>query len=199
MYKYVILGPQGSGKGTQARKLAEDYDLVHISVGDIFRWHLRNHTKLGSRVERIIQQGLLVPDEIVQEVVRKRLEEHDWNYGFILDGFPRTRPQAEFLFENWNIDRAIYLDVPEPVIFQRVMHRAQVGEADGSGKRADDDPDILRTRLQEYYEKTTPLLALFEERGILLRIDGTGTIEEVYAAIRRALNLPDPPRPLRDA
>lgn len=198
MYKYLILGPQGSGKGTQARKLAEDYDLVHIAVGDIFRWHMRNHTKLAARVQRIMNQGLLVPDEIVNEVVRRRLEEHDWNYGFILDGYPRTPAQAEFLFENWNLDKAIYLDVPEEVIFQRVMHRAQVGEADGSGKRADDDPEILRVRLREYYEKTAPLLQLFEERQMLVRVDARPGIAEVYEAIRKALGLPDPPRPLRD-
>jgi len=198
MYKYLILGPQGSGKGTQARKLAEDYDLVHIAVGDIFRWHMRNHTKLAARIQRIMNQGLLVPDEIVNEVVRRRLEEHDWNYGFILDGYPRTPAQAEFLFENWNLDKAIYLDVPEEVIFQRVMHRAQVGEADGSGKRADDDPEILRVRLREYYEKTAPLLQLFEERQMLVRVDARPGIAEVYEAIRKALGLPDPPRPLRD-
>jgi len=137
MHKYIIMGPQGCGKGTQARLLCQDYDLVHISIGDIFRWNMKNHTKLAARVQRIMNQGRLVPDEIVHEVVRKRLDEHDWNYGFVLDGFPRTRAQAEFLFENYNLDKAIYLDVPSEVVYQRVMHRARVGEGSDSSKRAE--------------------------------------------------------------
>ena len=88
MHKYVVSGPQGCGKGTQSELLCRNCDFVHISIGEIFRWHVRNHTKLAARIRRITEQGLLVPDEIVEEVVRKRLEEHDWNYGFVLDGFP---------------------------------------------------------------------------------------------------------------
>ncbi len=193
MHKYILIGPQGSGKGTQARLLCRDYDFEHISIGDIFRWNMAHHTKLAARIRRIMNQGLLVPDEIVEEVVRRRLEEHDWNYGFVLDGFPRTRSQAEYLFENYNLDKAIYLDIPEEIVYQRVMHRAQVGEGDGFTKRADDNLETLKVRLREYFEKTVPLLELFESKQMLVRIDGTGTIEEVYAAIRKALNLPEPP------
>ena len=90
MHKYVIMGVQGSGKGTQAAMLKADFDLVHISVGDIFRWHIQSHTKLAARVKRIMAEGQLVSDDIVEEVVRRRLDDHDWNYGFILDGFPVT-------------------------------------------------------------------------------------------------------------
>ena len=86
---FLFIGAPGCGKGTQSELLCRDYDLAHISIGEIFRWHVRNHTKLAARIRRITEQGLLVPDEIVEEVVRKRLEEHDWNYGFVLDGFPR--------------------------------------------------------------------------------------------------------------
>jgi adenylate kinase len=186
------MGPQGCGKGTQARLLCQDYDLVHISIGDIFRWHKQNHTKLAARVRRIMDQGLLVPDEIVEEVLRKRLEEHDWNYGFVLDGFPRTPSQAEFLFENWNLDQAIYLDIPEDVIFARVMHRAEVGEAGGAAIRADDTPEALKVRLREYREKTAPLLELFGNKGMLVKVDATGSIEEVYESVRKALGLPEP-------
>ncbi len=192
MHKYIIIGPQGSGKGTQARLLCQDYDFEHISIGDIFRWHMQHHTKLAAKVRRIMHQGLLVPDEIVEEVVRRRLEEHDWNYGFVLDGFPRTRAQAEYLFENYNLDKAIYLDVPPEVVYARVAHRAKVGDGDGFTKRADDDPEILKVRLREYHEKTAPLLDLFEEKKMLIRIDGSGTVEEVYQRIRDALRLPDP-------
>ncbi len=99
MRKYVIMGAQGSGKGTQAAMLAKDFDLVHISVGDIFRWHVQSHTKLGAYVRRTIAEGELVGDDRVEAVVRDRLEQHDWNYGFLIDGFPRNRRQAEFFLE----------------------------------------------------------------------------------------------------
>src|SRR2546423_14072931 len=96
MRKYVIMGVQGSGKGTQGSLLARDLDLVHISVGDIFRWHVQSHTKLGAQVRRIMAAGELVGDDLVADVVRQRLEQHDWNYGFVLDGFPRNREQGLF-------------------------------------------------------------------------------------------------------
>lgn len=191
MHKYIMIGPQGSGKGTQARLLCEEFDFVHISVGDIFRWHQQNHTKLAARIKRIMDQGLLVPDDIVEDVVRRRLEDHDWNYGFVLDGFPRTRVQAEYLFEHWNLNQAIYLDIPPDVIFERVMHRAQVGEGSTSTKRDDDTPEALKVRLQEYHDKTAPLLDLFEKKDMLVRIDGTGSIEDVYAAVKSALGVVD--------
>ena len=140
MHKYIIVGPQGSGKGTQASRLCDDHDFVHISIGDIFRWNMRNHTKLAAKVKRIMNQGHLVPDEIVEDVVQRRLDEHDWNYGFVLDGFPRTIAQAEYLFESYNIDNAIYLDIPDDVVYERVMYRAKVGEGSGFTKRADDNP-----------------------------------------------------------
>ena len=90
MHKYIIMGAQGCGKGTQAKMLKEAYNLVHISVGDILRWNLQAHTKLAARITRIMAEGQLVPDEVVEEIVRRRLDEHDWNYGFVLDGFPRN-------------------------------------------------------------------------------------------------------------
>lgn len=191
MHKYIIIGPQGSGKGTQAQRLCESYDLVHISIGDIFRWNMMHHTKLAARVRRIMNKGLLVPDEIVEEVVRKRLNEHDWNYGFVLDGFPRTRSQAEYLFENYNLDKAIYLDIPEDVVYERVMYRAKVGEGAGFTKRADDNVDALKVRLREYFEKTEPLLELFEAKQMLVRIDGTLTIDGVFEQLRERLGLPE--------
>lgn len=199
MHKYIIIGPQGCGKGTQARLLCQDFDFVHISIGDIFRWNMQHHTKLAARVQRIMNQGLLVPDEIVEEVVRQRLEEHDWNFGFVLDGFPRTRSQAEYLFERWNLDNAIYLDIPEEVIFARVMHRANVGEGETFTKRADDNPEALRVRLREYHEKTAPLLELFEKKGMLVRVDATPPIEVVYDSILRALGLTKPAAASGDA
>lgn len=198
MHKYIMIGPQGSGKGTQARLLCQDFDFVHISIGDIFRWHMQHHTKLAARIRRIMNQGLLVPDEIVEDVVRRRLEEHDWNYGFVLDGFPRTRSQAEYLFESWNLDKAIYLDIPEAIVFERVLHRAKVGEGPTFTKRADDTPEALRVRLREYLEKTAPLLELFEKKGMLIRIDASPPIEVVYESILKALGLTRPAQAAAD-
>ena len=188
MQKFIMIGPQGSGKGTQSGLLAERYDFVHISIGDIFRWHVGHHTKLGSKVNRITTEGRLVSDDIVESVVRDRLEMHDWNYGFVLDGFPRTRPQALYLFENWNLDYAVYLDLPDEVVRDRVLHRARVGEGSGFTKRADDNPEALKMRLREYHEKTRPLLELFEERGMLLTVDANRTIEEVHNAVVAGLH-----------
>ena len=192
MNKYVICGPQGSGKGTQSERLCGDYDFVHISIGEIFRWHVAQHTKLAARIRRITDAGLLVPDEIVEDVVRHRLDQHDWNYGFVLDGFPRTRSQAEYLFENWDIDRVIYLDIPDDVVFGRIMLRAKMGQGSGFTKRADDNAEALKVRLREYTEKTSPLLEFYEKRNLLLTLDGNREVEDIYLDIRRLLGLPEP-------
>ena len=198
MHKYIICGPQGSGKGTQSRLLSQAHDLVHISIGDMFRWHMQHHTKVAARITRIMHSGHLVSDDIVEKVVRERLEQHDFNYGFVLDGFPRTRPQAEYLFENWDVDRVIYLDVPDEVVFDRVMQRAKQGLGSGFTKRADDNPAALKVRLEEYYGKTKPLLELYRQKGRLLTVDGTKAISDVYADISRELGL-SPLSPSADA
>ncbi len=192
MHKYVICGPQGSGKGTQSELLCRDYDLVHISIGEMFRWNVKHHTKLAARIKRITDAGLLVPDEIVERVVRERLDQHDWNYGFVLDGFPRTRAQAEYLFENWNLDKVIYLELSDEVVFQRVMYRAKMGQGSGFTKRADDNQVALMIRLREYHEKTKPLLELYSKLGMLITVDANRSISEIYADVRRQLGLPEP-------
>ena len=189
MHKYIICGPQGSGKGTQSRLLCKTHDFVHISIGDIFRWHMSHHTKLAARIRRIMDSGRLVPDEIVDSVVRQRLEQHDFNFGFVLDGFPRTRPQAEYLFENWDVSKVIYLDVPDDVVVERVMRRAAMGLGGGFTKRADDNPEALKVRLEEYYTKTKPVLELYRSKSILVEVDGTRSIREVFAEMSSALGL----------
>src|SRR6201986_356629 len=123
MRKYVIMGIQGSGKGTQAKMLAANLDLVHISVGDIFRWNVQNHTKLGAQVRRIMAEGNLVGDEMAESVVRDRLTEHDWDYGFIIDGFPRSRRQAMFFLESQDIDGVTHLALPDSGARRRVLSR----------------------------------------------------------------------------
>src|SRR5258706_14585064 len=117
------MGVQGSGKGTQAAMLAADLDLVHIGVGDIFRWNVQHHTKIGAQVRRTMAAGLLVGDELVEGVVRERLSLHDWNYGFIVDGFPRNERQAEFFLESYDIDGVIHLDLPDSEVRRRGLVR----------------------------------------------------------------------------
>src|SRR5246127_2805712 len=127
MRKYVIMGVQGSGKGTQSSMLASDLDLVHIAVGDIFRWNVQNHTKLGAQVRRTMAGGRLVSDDLVEGVVRDRLTQHDWNYGFIIDGFPRNERQAEFFLESYDIDGVIHLDLPDSEVRRRGLARGRGG------------------------------------------------------------------------
>jgi adenylate kinase len=195
MHKYILFGPQGSGKGTQSHLLCRSYDFVHISIGDILRWNVAHHTKLAARVKRITDHGRLVPDEFVEEIVRERLEQHDWNYGFVLDGFPRTRRQAEYLFERWNLDQVIYLDLPDDVVQERIVHRARVGNGQGFTKRVEDNPEALATRLREFHEKTKPLLDLYQAKGMLISVDANRPVGEIFEDIRRGLRLGDPVDP----
>ncbi len=208
MHKYIIMGAQGSGKGTQANLLKEHFNLVHISVGDIFRWNIQSHTKLGARVKRITEQGELVSDEIVEEIVQRRLQEHDWNYGFILDGFPRNRPQAQFFLESYDIDAVIHIEVPDEVVIQRILarwkcsscgldfnligHRPKVaGVCDVCGgaleQRADDNEAAILSRLRDYHQKTVPILDLFKRKELVIQVDGTGDPNEIQAEIRERL------------
>ena len=211
MRKYVIMGIQGSGKGTQATLLADDLDLVHISVGDIFRWHVQRHTKLGAQVRRIMAAGELVDDDLVETTVRDRLSIHDWNYGFLLDGFPRSRRQAEFFLESYDIDAVIYLDLPDTEVRRRVLarricsrcgldynliaHRPKVeGRCDVCGgdlvSREDDTEEALATRLREWHSKTDPVLDLFRAKEFVVTVDARPDKVTVQQEIRKNLGLP---------
>lgn len=121
--KYVLMGAQGSGKGTQAALLAQDLDLTPISVGDILRWHVQHHTKLGAQIRRVMAAGELVGDDLVETIVHERLDQHDWNFGFVVDGFPRNARQAEFFLESYDIDAVIHLDLPDSEVRRRVLAR----------------------------------------------------------------------------
>ncbi|MGH3657742.1 MAG: adenylate kinase family protein [Micromonosporaceae bacterium] len=211
MRKYVIMGAQGSGKGTQAGMLADDLDLVLISVGDIFRWHVKHHTKIGAQVRRIMAAGELVGDDLVEHVVRRRLDEHDWNYGFVVDGFPRNQRQAEFFLESYDIDGVIHLDLPDSEVTRRVLARRLCShcgmdynliydrpEAEGrcdlcSGElvtREDDTPEALRSRLRDYHTRTDPVLDLFRRKEFVVTVDALPDKVTVQREIRARLGLP---------
>jgi len=212
MRKYIIAGAPGCGKGTQAKLLAEKYDLTHISVGDIFRWHIQSHTKLAAKIKRIVDTGQLVPDEIVDEVVQNRLEIHDWNYGFVLDGFPRNRPQAQFYLESYDIDAVLLLRVSDDAVIERVLarrlcmecgldynlihHRPEVEDVcDVCGgkliSRADDFEEAIRARIADYHTQTEPVVQLFQQKELVIESDGMRPIAQVNDEICQKLGLPD--------
>jgi adenylate kinase len=211
MRKYVIMGVQGSGKGTQSELLCAHLDMVHISVGDMFRWHVQNHTKLGAQVRRVMNAGELVSDDLVESTVRERLAQHDYNFGFVIDGFPRNGRQAEFFMESYDIDGVIHLELPEEEVRRRVLSRRlcpncgmdynliadrpkQEGRCDICGHelitRADDTPDALDARLRDYHEKTKPVLELFSRKEVVHHVDARASVDEVQKRIREALQLP---------
>jgi adenylate kinase len=211
VHKYVIMGIQGSGKGTQAKLLADAFDLEHISVGDIFRWNVQHHTKLGAQVRRIMAAGQLVSDDLVEAVVRDRLAIHDWNYGFVVDGFPRNLRQAEFFLESYDLDAVILLELDDAEVIRRVLarrlcsqcgldynliaHRPKVPDTcDVCGgrlvTREDDTEEALAARLRTYHEQTRPIIDLFERKEFVARIDASAPVSEVQRYIREALDLP---------
>ena len=204
MNKFIIMGPNGSGKGTQAALLCKVYKLVHISVGDIFRWNIQSHTKLAARIQRIMNAGQLVSDDIVEEVVRARLDQHDWNYGFILDGFPRSVTQAMFFLESYDIDAVINIEVPDQAVIERMLsrrlcskcgldfnlisHRPKVADTcDVCGgrlvSRPDDNPNAIQERLKEYHAKTQPIIDLFRRKELVVMADGTQPVDAVHKQI----------------
>jgi adenylate kinase len=211
MRKYVIMGVPGSGKSSQGSLLAADLDLVHISVGDIFRWNVQHHTKMGAMVRRIMAAGELVGDELAETVTAERLAQHDWNYGFVIDGFPRNARQAEFFLESYDIDSVIHLDMPDSEVRRRVLARRlcsgcgldynliqsrpkEEGVCDVCGgtllTREDDTEEALVVRLRDYHEKTDPVLDLFRRKEFVAVIDATPGKDEVQQAIRGKLALP---------
>jgi len=210
MHKYVIMGIQGSGKGTHAKLLAGDFDLEHIAVGDIFRWNVQHRTKLGAQVKRTMAAGLLVGDDLVDAVVGQRLSEHDWNYGFIIDGFPRSERQAEFFLESYDLDGVIYLDLPDSEVERRVLARrlcagcgmdyslidnspSNDGRCDACGgeliRREDDTAETLAVRLREYHEKTNPVLEIFRRKEYVITVDTRAAKEQVQQSIREKLGI----------
>jgi len=180
--RIVLLGPPGAGKGTQAALLKEKFGIPHISTGEIFREEIEKGSALGIRIREFVSKGILVPDEIVVEVVKNRLSASDCINGWILDGFPRTLNQAKLLdkiLQNMEqkIDIAIYIDVPEEEAIRRLLSRG----------RGDDKICTLKRRFKEYLNKTAPVIEYYKEKGLLVMINGVGSIEEVHLRILNAL------------
>ena len=207
--KIIMLGAPGAGKGTQAKQIAAKYQIPHISTGDIFRANIKNGTELGKKAKTYMDQGLLVPDELVVDLVVDRVNQEDCKNGYVLDGFPRTIPQAEALDAalgkiNEKMDYAIDVDVPDENIVNRMSGRRAClncgatyhlisippkveGICDRCGSeivlREDDKPETVQKRLKVYHEQTQPLIDYYKNQGILKSVDGTQPMDEVFKAI----------------
>ena len=190
--RIILLGPPGSGKGTQAQRLVQRYGIVQLSTGELLRAAVAAGTPVGLRAKDIMANGSLVPDDIVIGIISDRIDQPDARNGFILDGFPRTEPQAEALDhllkrKNMKLDAVIELRVNESVLLQRVETRAAETRARGEEVRADDTPEVLTNRLAAYRAQTEPLIHYYSDRRRLLSVDGMMTIEEVTREIDRIL------------
>ena len=211
--KIIMLGAPGAGKGTQAKMIADKYGVPHISTGDIFRANIKNGTELGMEAKKYMDQGLLVPDELTVRILLDRVAQDDCKNGYVLDGFPRTIPQAEVLDSELtklgdHIDYAINVDVPDVNIVKRMSGRRacltcgatyhiehvppkKEGICDVCGSelvlRDDDKPETVKNRLNVYHEQTQPLIDFYTEKGVLKTVDGTVPMEEVFAAITAIL------------
>lgn len=211
--KIIMLGAPGAGKGTQAKQIADKYKIPHISTGDIFRANIKNNTELGQKAKQYMDKGLLVPDELTCDLVMDRIKQEDCKNGFILDGFPRTIPQAEALTAaldqiNEKMDYAINVDVPDENIVNRMggrrcclncgatYHVVTIptkveGICDRCGNpvvlRDDDKPETVQKRLSVYHEQTQPLIDYYERKKILKTVDGTKSMEAVFDDITAIL------------
>jgi adenylate kinase len=191
--RLILLGPPGSGKGTQAQRLVERYGIVQLSTGEMLRAAVASGTPVGLQAKDIMASGGLVSDEIVVSIISDRIEQPDAKNGFILDGFPRTVPQAEALDEllkhkHMKLDAVIELRVNESALLARVEKRAEETRARGEEVRLDDTPEVLTRRLAAYRSQTEPLIHYYSERRKLLTVDGMMTIEEVTREIGRILH-----------
>ncbi|GAB1716428.1 MAG: Adenylate kinase [Nitrobacter sp.] len=190
--RLILLGPPGAGKGTQAQRLIQHYGIIQLSTGDMLRAAVAAGTPVGLKAKDIMASGGLVPDDVVIGIISDRLDQPDAKNGFILDGFPRTVPQAEALdrlldSKKLNLDAAIELRVDEHALLQRVESRVAEMKARGEQVRSDDTPEVLSKRLASYRALTEPLIRYYSERGKLLTVDGMMAVEDVTRDIRRVL------------
>lgn len=185
--RLLIIGAPGAGKGTQAARIQQRYSVPAISTGDIFRANISAGTQLGQRVQSIIESGKLVPDELTNEIVADRLRHQDVAEGFLLDGYPRTVAQVHALdavleADARKLDAVVLLDADTDSVVARLLKRAKI---EG---RVDDTEAVIRHRQEVYTEQTAPLIDLFDQRGILLRVDGLGAVDEVSARVFAAID-----------
>jgi adenylate kinase len=190
--RLILLGPPGAGKGTQASNLVEKFGIVQLSTGDMLRAATAAGTPVGLHAKEIMARGELVPDDIVVEIVADRISQPDAHNGFILDGFPRTVPQAEALDrmlhqKKLDLDAVIELKVDEGILLKRIQKRAAEMAARGDALRADDNAEALHKRLEAYRRQTAPLIAFYADKGILRTVDGMAGIEDVAKAIEQVL------------
>ena len=190
--RIVLLGPPGAGKGTQAKELVSKYGIVQLSTGDMLRAAVAACTPLGLKAKDVMARGELCPDEVVVEIVADRIGQPDARNGFILDGFPRTVPQAEALdrmlaTKKLRLDAVIELKVDPDILVRRIESRVEQAKLRGEPLRADDNPEVLKQRLAAYGAQTAPLVSYYKSRGILRTVDGMASISDVAAAIGRAL------------
>jgi adenylate kinase len=183
--RLLIMGPPGAGKGTQAAMICEEFGIPHVSTGDLFRLNLSQGTALGLEAKKYMDAGEYVPDSVTNGMVRERLKDSDTQVGFLLDGYPRTVAQVgelDGMLSSKPLDRVIELTADTDVVVKRLLGRAiEQG-------RADDTEGVIRRRLEVYEEQTAPLTALYKSRGLLVQVDGLGSVEEVTARISAALN-----------
>jgi adenylate kinase len=190
--RLILLGPPGAGKGTQAQRLVEKHGIVQLSTGDMLRAAVKAGTAVGLRAKDIMARGELVPDEVVVQIVSDRVDEPDARRGFILDGFPRTVPQAVALDKmlkdkGLKLDAVIELKVDGGVLHKRIASRVEQARSRGEALRPDDDPEVLKRRIEAYREQTAPLVDYYRWQSTLQSVDGMASIENVAAAIDRAL------------
>lgn len=208
--RVILLGPPGVGKGTQGLLLCEHLGIPHIATGDLLRFAVKWKTEIGKKAQSYMEAGELVPDDVVLELLKTRLSQPDAKNGFVLDGFPRTIPQADALAASLSeighhVDAVVSLEVPDDVVVQRLSSRASCPTcgrtyamkdfapsqcpSDGTTlfQRDDDKPDVIRKRLDVFRDQTAPLRRYYEERGLLLKIDGVGGVDEVQERLVKAV------------